>query len=141
MTRVRFVWQRRPSAPAAERLRRLARAALARLGVEGAEVHVVVTGDATVRELNARFRGVDRPTDVLSFPDGARLPGGATLLGEIVISLDTARRQAEELGHDEVRELEELMLHGLLHLLGHDHETDGGEMDALELELRGALLP
>ena len=100
----------------------------------------MIADDATVRTLNARFRATDRPTDVLSFPDGGLLPDGVPLLGEIVVSLDTARRQAAALGHDEVRELEELVLHGLLHLLGHDHETDGGEMDAMELELRRDLL-
>jgi probable rRNA maturation factor len=62
------------------------------------------------------------------------------LLGQVVVSLDAARRQAEELGHSELRELEELLLHGTLHLLGHDHERDQGAMDALELSLRRELL-
>jgi probable rRNA maturation factor len=105
-----------------------------------AEVHVVLTGDDELRRLNRTYRGLDRPTDVLSFPDGDPLPTGGVLLGEIVVSLDTARRQAAALGHGELRELEELVLHGALHLLGHDHERDGGTMAALELELREELL-
>lgn len=104
------------------------------------EVHVLVTGDETLHELNRCYRDVDRPTDVLSFPHGDRLPSGRVLLGEIVVSLEAARRQAVDLGHDEVRELEELLLHGTLHLLGHDHELDDGEMDAIELRLREELL-
>jgi len=102
---------------------------------------VLVTGDALVRELNARYLGADNETDVLSFPDGDLLPSGRRLLGEIVISIDCARRQAERLGHDELRELAELGLHGLLHLLGYDHEQDRGRMNKLELRLRGELLP
>jgi probable rRNA maturation factor len=103
-------------------------------------VHVFVTSDARTHELNRQWRGIDRPTDVLSFPIDDELPAGARLLGEIVVSLDRARAQASAQQHDEVRELEELVLHGTLHLLGHDHVTDGGAMDQLELELRGELL-
>jgi probable rRNA maturation factor len=88
-----------------------------------------------------RYRGIDRPTDVLSFPDGDELPSGRHFLGEIMISLDSARRQASELGHDEVRELCELALHGTLHLLGYDHVRDHGEMNEIELNLRRELLP
>jgi len=105
-----------------------------------AEVYVVLTGDDELRRLNRTYRGINRPTDVLSFPDGDPLPTGGVLLGEIVLSLDAVRRQAAELGHGELRELEELVLHGTLHLLGHDHERDRGEMAALELELREELL-
>jgi probable rRNA maturation factor len=110
------------------------------LGIENAEVHLVLTGDQTLRELNCRFRDIDRETDVLSFPDGDQLPSGRRFLGEIVISLDCARRQAEALGHDEVRELCELALHGSLHLLGYDHERDHGDMNEVELKLRRELL-
>ncbi len=111
-----------------------------RLGRKDAEVHVLITGDDRIRELNLRYLGLDQATDVLSFPDGDLLPTGRTLLGEIAISLDTARRQAEELRHGEIRELEELALHGLLHLLGYDHGRDTGEMNDLELKLRKELL-
>jgi probable rRNA maturation factor len=103
-------------------------------------VHLVITDDQTIQELNRRYRDIDRPTDVLSFPDGDELPSGRVLLGEIVISLESARRQAVELGHDEVRELSELALHGFLHLVGYDHERDRGQMNELEIELREELL-
>lgn len=139
MNRVQFRWERRPSSPAAERLRRSVGRVLTRLGVDDAEVSVLVTGDDRVRELNRSYRGVDASTDVLSFPGGEDLPSGGRWLGEVVISLETARRQAVELGHGELEEVEELLLHGILHLLGYDHEHDGGEMDELELALRGEL--
>lgn len=99
-----------------------------------------MTDDAEIRRLNRDYLEIDHPTDVLSFPDGDRLPSGEVLYGQIVISLDAARRQAEQLGHGELRELEELVLHGTLHLLGHDHTGDNGEMDELELRLRRDLL-
>lgn len=140
MTRVHIRWDRRPARPAARALREVISNCLGRLGAGNAEVHVVLTSDQVIRELNRRFRNVDRATDVLSFPDGDDLPSGRRLLGEIVISRDSARRQAEALGHGEVRELCELALHGTLHLLGYDHERDHGEMNEIELNLRQELL-
>lgn len=140
MTQVHITWEKRPSRPTADTLRRLIARTLAKIGRTGSEVHVLITGDDRIRDLNRRFRDVDRATDVLSFPDGDELPSGRILLGEIVISLDAARRQAEELEHDELRELEELTLHGVLHLAGYDHENDRGQMNALEIELREELL-
>jgi probable rRNA maturation factor len=141
VARVHIRWERRPSKPAAEQLRAVIAGCVGRLGVRGAEVHLVLTDDRTIQELNMRYRGIDRPTDVLSFPDGDELPSGRQFLGEIMISLDSARRQASELGHDEVRELCELALHGTLHLLGYDHVRDHGEMNDIELNLRRELLP
>ena len=141
MIRVPIVWERRTRRPLADRLRRLARAALAALEIDGVEVSVLIAGDERLRELNRTFRATDRATDVLSFPSGDELPDGTRLLGGIAISLDAARRQAEELGHDVEREVEELLLHGLIHLAGYDHERDDGQMNALELELREKLLP
>ena len=140
MTRVHIRWDRKPAQPAAEALRGVISGCLRRLGTEDAEVHLVLTSDQTIRELNQRFRDIDRATDVLSFPDGDELPSGGRLLGEVVISLDSARRQAEALGHGEVRELCELALHGTLHLLGYDHERDHGDMNEVELKLRRELL-
>jgi probable rRNA maturation factor len=116
------------------------RGVLDRVGVRSAEVHVLITGDERIRDLNRRYRDVDRATDVLSFPDGDELPTGGVLLGEIVVSLDTARRQAAAAGHDEARELAELVLHGTLHLLGYGHDDDDGEMDDLEVSLRDQVL-
>ncbi|NOZ78683.1 MAG: rRNA maturation RNase YbeY [Acidobacteria bacterium] len=135
-----MAWQRRPQGPTARPLRRLVREALTSLDQDHVEVSLLLTDDARIQELNRRYLDRDRPTDVLSFPDGDRLPDGFRLLGEIVISLDTARRQAGELGHSTLRELQELALHGVLHLLGYDHERDNGEMERLELRLREELL-
>jgi len=138
--RVHIRWERRPSLPAADALRRVITGTLERVGRGDCEVHVLISGDARLRDLNRSYRDIDRPTDVLSFPDGDVLPSGLTLLGEIAVSLDTARRQARELGHDEVRELTELVLHGVLHLIGYDHENDRGRMNRLEIELREEVL-
>jgi len=140
VTRVHIRWERKPSRPAAEGLRGVINGCLGRLGVQNAEVHLVLTGDQTIRELNHRFLGIDRATDVLSFPDGDELPSGRLFLGEMVISLDSARRQGDAFGHGEVRELCELVLHGTLHLLGYDHERDHVEMNEIELRLRQELL-
>jgi probable rRNA maturation factor len=125
--------QRRQRIDAA-RLRRVLRAAGRTLGVSG-EVSVVLAGDRLLRRLNREFRGKDRPTDVLSFP-GA---GGEEGLGDVVISVPTAARNARRLGHSVPRELDILALHGLLHVLGYDHETDDGTMDRLEGRLRSRL--
>ena len=115
-------------------------------------VGIALIDDRTMQRLNAGFRGVDRPTDVLSFPiDAGPRPGrraGARVrrpigrqgpfdgLGDIAISLDAARRQASAQGHSEGIELRILALHGLLHLLGYDHETDQGDMRRVEERLR-----
>lgn len=118
-----------------DRLRRLLEGAARSLGVSG-EVALVLTRDPAVRELNARYRGQDKPTDVLSFPG----PGGAAGLGDIVVSVDTAERNARRLGRTLQRELDVLALHGFLHVLGYDHETDDGTMGRLERRLRRELL-
>ena len=119
----------------AARLRRVLSAAARALDVSG-EVALVLTGDRAVRALNARYRGKDKPTDVLSF----RGPGGAEGLGDIVISVETAARNARGLGRTLPQELDVLALHGFLHCLGYDHETDDGTMDRLEGRLRRRLL-
>ena len=140
MTRIQIRWEKRPSQPAAETLRRVICRCLEELGQLDSEVHVLITGDERIRDLNHRYRDREGATDVLSFPDGEVLPSGRVLQGEIVISLDTARRQAEALHHGELRELSELVLHGVLHLVGYDHERDHGEMNELEVALREELL-
>ena len=86
--------------------------------------------------LNARYRGKDKATDVLSFPG----EGGALGLGDIVISVATAARNARAYGRSLPQELDVLALHGFLHVLGYDHETDDGTMDRLERRLRKRLL-
>lgn len=139
--RVTFEWRRRAPGRLAPGLRALALAALRRLGKDGVEVGVLVTDDATLRTLNRRWRGKDGPTDVLSFPCGDRMPEGHLYLGDVAISLDAAARQAGERGVPLADELGTLLLHALVHLCGYDHETDGGEMEALERRLRQELLP
>ncbi|MGE5127104.1 MAG: rRNA maturation RNase YbeY [Betaproteobacteria bacterium] len=124
--------RRRVSAP---RLRRVLAAAAAELRVEG-ELALVLAGDPLLQRLNRDYRGLDRTTDVLAFPG----PGGEGGLGDIVISVETASRNARGLGRTLAQELDVLALHGLLHLLGHDHETDGGRMERLERRLRRRLL-
>lgn len=118
-------------------------------------VSIALVSDQQVRALNRRYRGIDRPTDVLSFPsqNGSpqRTPRTSAqkralvsivsivvndFLGDIVIARGVARRQARALGHPESTELKVLALHGLLHLLGYDHERDGGAMARLERKLR-----
>jgi probable rRNA maturation factor len=94
-------------------------------------VTVAVVGDARVRQLNRRYRAKNAPTDVLSFP--AEEPDQ---LGDVVIALGVARRQAAGAGHSLSTEFRVLALHGLLHLLGYDHERDAGEMSRLERRLR-----
>ena len=96
---------------------------------------VTLVGDVRVRDLNRRYRQVDHATDVLSFPSGEARGAGA-FLGDVVIARGVARRQAARAGHAMGTELRVLALHGLLHLLGYDHETDGGRMARLERRLR-----
>jgi probable rRNA maturation factor len=101
---------------------------------------IAIVSEAAMRRLNRQFRGKDKVTDVLSFPPGAapRAASGPNraFLGDLAIARGVAARQARELGHPLQTELRILALHGLLHLLGYDHETDRGEMGRLEEQLR-----
>jgi probable rRNA maturation factor len=94
----------------------------------------LITDDRELRRLNRQFRGADYPTDVLSFPGTP-----SESLGAIAISADRAARQAREFGHSRLDEIRILMLHGLLHLLGMDHETDRGAMARVEARWRRKL--
>ena len=150
-----------------EKLTHFAEAVLTSLGLTRAQVSVVFVSDRQMRKLNRDFRSIDKPTDVLSFSyttgklygdDGAgeadrsiaRSVSAASIeqtaaadpdyLGDVVISTQTAARYAERLGLTFDRELKRLILHGLLHLCGYDHETDNGEMNRLERKLRRQLL-
>lgn len=96
------------------------------------EVELLFVDDESIRELNLEHRGKDKPTDVLSFPLEA-MPHAP--LGTVVISLDTATRIAKELGHNVDDEIALLFIHGMLHLLGMDHEVDNGEMRQREAQL------
>ena len=104
---------------------------------------VALVSDARMRTLNRQFRGKDYATDVLSFPAGTdrqksspQPPGPMSHLGDIVIATGVARRQARSAGHRATEELRILALHGLLHLLGYDHERDSGQMARVERRLR-----
>ncbi|MDH3524569.1 MAG: rRNA maturation RNase YbeY [Acidobacteriota bacterium] len=109
-------------------------ALLAELAPGAASFGVRLAGSDEVRAINEGRRGREGATDVLSFPGGATPEGHH--LGDVLIAMPVARAQARELGHGLERELKELLLHGVLHCLGHDHEQDGGEMASLELDLR-----
>jgi probable rRNA maturation factor len=110
------------------------RGACAAISLHG-EVSILLTTDAALREMNRAYRRKDKPTDVLSFP-AISLPGSPPLAGDLAISLDTAGRQAQEFGHALLLEVKVLLLHGLLHLAGLDHEQDTGQMARRERALR-----
>ncbi|HEY1730521.1 MAG TPA: rRNA maturation RNase YbeY [Terriglobales bacterium] len=105
------------------------------------QVSVLLTTDEGIRGLNRRFRGKNKPTDVLSFPAASLQNTKPTerIAGDLAISVPTARRQAAEHGHALTCELEILILHGLLHLAGYDHENDTGQMHSREHKLRAEI--
>jgi len=106
------------------------------------ELTVCLVSERKMRELNRRFRGVDAPTDVLSFPpDDRGAPEAEPQLGDLAIAVPVAARQARSAGHSLARELRILLLHGYLHLLGYDHERDDGTMLRLQRRLERRLLP
>ncbi|HTU49825.1 MAG TPA: rRNA maturation RNase YbeY [Acidobacteriaceae bacterium] len=109
------------------------------------QVSVLLASNNAIKRLNGKFRGKHRPTDVISFPafemlaqepSSRKRPAHPPVAGDLAISLDAAARQARRFGHPVVAELKILILHGLLHLAGYDHETDAGEMAAREEQLR-----
>ena len=129
-----ITYRRKPAsldAKSLESFAELLRAQVAR----GRPFHCRISNDAELQALNAQFRRKDYPTDVLSFP----LPGEHETLGDIAISLDRARAQAREWGHSLDAELRILLLHGLLHLTGLDHESDSGQMRRTEMRWRKKL--
>lgn len=112
---------------------------LALLGLAESELSLVLCDDAFIHPLNRDWRGVDRPTDVLSFPqEEPDAPGvfaePPPVLGDVVVSTETAARQAAELGHPLEVEVRALVVHGLLHLLGHDHEDDEDAATRMRVE-------
>lgn len=134
-------------------IRHLVATALTAQGIERpAEVGLTITDDATIREMNRQYRGVDAPTDVLAFPllepweirpqsarppTGSRFvapPDGILHLGDVVVSLPRAREQAAEFGHSLERELSYLIVHGILHLLGYDHQEPDEQREMRERE-------
>ena len=108
--------------------------ATAAIGHAESSATIAFVSDQTIRQLNRQFRGVDKATDVLSFPADEE-----SNLGDVALSVDTAAAQAKENGLTFDEEVAQLILHGLLHLSGYDHETDNGEMNRLELRLRRKL--
>jgi probable rRNA maturation factor len=123
------------------RWRAFAEKALRAIGREAEGATVAFVSDRAMRDLHGRFRGRKGTTDVLSFPaeqdEFEKLEG--LNLGDVVISLEQSARQAAEHGLEFDEEVSQLILHGLLHLCGYDHEADEGEMNALELRLRRRL--
>jgi len=97
------------------------------------EIELIITDNETIAQINAEYRAIDKPTDVLSFPYDDAMP--MTPLGSIVISYDFVQEKARELGHSEDDEFTLLFIHGLLHILGYDHEVDSGEMRQKEEEI------
>jgi probable rRNA maturation factor len=126
---------RRPPATLRQRMITKFARVLERDVAKGRAFNMLLTGDADLRRLNSSFRGQDYATDVLSFPS----EGGGVFLGDIAISLGRARAQARQFGHSIEHEVQILMLHGVLHLLGYDHETDTGAMARAEKRWRAKL--
>ena len=125
-----------PRLPSARTLSRFLSEAQAAVRLKG-EVTLLLTTDAAIRRLNRQFRDKDKATDVLSFPaDGI---GAEEIAGDLAISVPTARKQAIEQGHPLATEIKVLILHGLLHLAGYDHEVDEGKMARRESQLRARL--
>ncbi len=144
-----YVRREAPGSPALESrlVRRLGEQMLSELELDDAELSVLLTNDATIHELNREHRGKDRPTDVLAFPQDedafASESGEVRLLGDVVISLDTARVQGDRRGADLANEVAFLLAHGLLHLVGYDHQDDAEEkrMNARTKELVACTQP
>jgi probable rRNA maturation factor len=122
--------------PSARTLARFLASAQAAVRLRG-QVTVLLTTDAAIRKLNRQFRGKNKATDVLSFP--AEGPGTQGIAGDLAISVTTALSQAAEQGHPLSTEIKVLILHGLLHLAGYDHEVDDGKMGRRERQLRAKL--
>ena len=124
----------------ARRLARRARRLLGALDLDTAELSLVLVSDPVMHELNRTWRGRNRPTDVLAFAQREGVgPAPDGLLGDVVISVDTARRQAAALGHSVAVEAERLLVHGLLHLLGYDHERSAAEARRMRRKERALL--
>ncbi len=114
-------------------------AVLRERGIGDWEVSVLLCSDRFIQDLNARYRGIEAPTDVLSFPQSTpesisppRQPGQNSVAGDIVVSLDTLKRQASENRQSEETELKRLLIHGILHLQGLDHEQTGAGMIGIQ---------
>ncbi len=126
----------------ARRVKGKARRILAILGQKQVELSLALVGNREIQQLNARYRKKNRPTDVLSFPSGELLPTGTRILGDVVISVEQATAQARARKKTLEEEIIALLIHGVLHLLGYDHERSQREarvMGSLEREIQQAL--
>ena len=140
------LWQSEPDAEAAVQRAIAAASTIADADVANAEIAVMLTDDAAVRTLNKDFRGIDKPTNVLSFPapdmgEAGEDDDSPHPLGDIAIAYETLRRESDEEGKPFVHHLSHLAVHGFLHLIGYDHETDdeAEAMEALEVEILAQL--
>lgn len=134
------LWAAQPLAE--ETVRNSVLAAAATLSTVGGEVSIVLTDDSVIRSLNRDWRGIDKPTNVLSFPaSGATTGEGTRLLGDIVIAFETLERECADENRDFLHHLAHLAVHGFLHLNGYDHETDrqAEEMEGLESRIMAGL--
>lgn len=132
-----MIFKKRIAGLSAESLNRFVLRARKAARIKGT-VDVLVTGSSDMRSLNERFRGKNKPTDVLSFPSESSA-NGRPFAGEIAISAEIALDNARRLGHSGALEVKVLVLHGILHLAGFDHERDNGEMASKEAYLRRVL--
>jgi probable rRNA maturation factor len=121
------------------RIRRTARAAFRAGAGRGEVITILLSGDRKLRQLNREYRGLDRPTDVLSFPSGEPTPEGGIHVGDIALSMEQASKQASDEGRELGEVVDRLVAHGVLHLLGFDHEADDGEMLALQARILAGL--
>jgi probable rRNA maturation factor len=138
---------RKKPVPSKQTLARFLREAQAAVRLRG-QVTVLLTSDVVIRRLNRQFLGKNRATDVLSFPAAklpgvskarSEVPGNREMAGDLAISVPTAQRQAAAQGHGLSAEIKVLILHGMLHLAGYDHEVDDGKMARRERKLRSEL--
>ena len=124
------------------RTKRTAQRILGLLNQDRVELSLALVDNREIKKLNARYRKKDQPTDVLSFPSGEQLPTGIQILGDVVISVEQAEEQAGERRKTLEQEIESLLIHGILHLLGYDHERSRKEakiMQSLERKISRAL--
>ena len=137
-TMIEVVSRQRKRKMDCERWQVFSEQALKAIGKVGHDATIAFVSDQQIKTLNKRFRGLGKPTDVLSFPAAGDefAETSQPNLGDVAISVERAERQAAENGLAFENEIAQLVLHGLLHLCGYDHETDKGEMNRLELRLR-----
>lgn len=139
MRRVLVATSTKLAAAQVTRLKRRALHFLKVLELDGVELSIAIVGDAEIRRLNRQWRNKDKATDVLSFPSGEVVGPGLRPLGDVIISLPTAKRQAKAYGRTLTEEIDRYLAHGLLHLLGHDHHrrADAAKMAKAEGLLLG----